>query len=533
MVLHGRVAQQNGGGMEITAGARRPGRQGRRSANKGKTSQAIKQLPWHQPQIPFAPLELLNADELETIHVTSLEILRDIGMEFMSADARARLKKAGADVDESTHMVRFDPDMVLETIKTAPSEFVLHARNPDKNLIIGGNYIVNGCVSSPPNVSDIDRGRRPGNTEDFQNLLRLSQYFNIIHLIGGYPVEPLDRHPSTRHLHNTKDMLTLTDKAISAYCIWGKHVSDAIDMVRIGRGIDEDQLQAEPSIFSVINTNSPLKFDGAMLDGLIEMSSRNQVICVTPFTLAGAMAPVTLAGALAQQNAEALAGLFMTQIVRPGSPFVYGGFTSNVDMKSGAPAFGTPEYMKAAVIGGQLARRYKVPYRTSGVNAANTVDAQAAYESVFSLWATTMGGGNIIKHAAGWMEGGLVASYEKLVLDVDLLQMVAEFLKPITVDDSTLALDSIVEAGVGGHFFGTKHTQERYRDAFYAPLISDWRNFENWQLAGEPRAWQKANKIWKQALREYEEPPIAADIVEGLDRYVARRVEEGGVKTDF
>lgn len=509
----------------------KPKRRGRRGGGGGKLP--IEQLPFKQPQAQFPPLELLNSEQIETIHHASLKILRDIGMEFMSADARARLKKVGADVDEETHMVRFDPELVEELITTAPETFQLHARNPEKTLEIGGRFIANGCVSSAPNVSDMDNGRRPGTTKDFQNLLRLAQYFNAVHLIGGYPVEPLDRLVNTRHLYNTKDMLTLTDKAMSGYCIWGTWVSDAIEMVRIGRGISDEQLEREPSIFSVINTNSPLKFDGAMLDGLIEMSRRNQVICVTPFTLAGAMAPVTLAGALAQQNAEALAGLVMTQIVRPGAPFVYGGFTSNVDMKSGAPAFGTPEYMKAAVIGGQLARRYKVPYRTSGVSAANTVDAQAAYETVFSLWGTTMGGGNVIKHAAGWMEGGLVASFEKFVLDVDLLQMVSEFLKPVVVDDATLGFDSIVQAGVGGHFFGTDHTQERYRDAFYSPLISDWRNFESWQEGGSPEAWQKANQVWKQALEEYEEPPIDDTIVEELDAFIAKREGEGGVGAEF
>ena len=515
-----------------TGSARRQRR--RRAANgKAPVARAIEQLPWRQPELTFPPQELLSQEQLDTIHEASLKILKDIGMEFMSADARDRLRKVGADVNEDTHMVRFDPAMVEESIQTAPSMFTLHARNPEKNVKVGGRYIVNGCVSSPPNVSCMDKGRRPGNVEDFQNLLRLSQYFNIIHLIGGYPVEPLDRAVSTRHLYNTRDMLTLTDKAISVYCIWGKRVSDAIEMVRIGRGISNAQLEAEPSCFSVINTNSPLKFDEMMLEGLIEMSSRNQVICVTPFTLAGAMAPITLAGALAQQNAEALAGLLMTQIVRPGAPFVYGGFTSNVDMKSGAPAFGTPEYMKTAIIGGQLARRYNVPYRTSGVNASNTVDAQAAYESVFSLWGTTMGGGNIIKHAAGWMEGGLVASYEKLILDVDLLQMVSEFLKPVIVDKDTLGFDSIVEAGVGGHFFGTAHTQERYKDAFYALMISDWRNYESWEEAGSPRAWQKANKIWKQVLEDYEEPPIDSGILEELDVHIGKISDAGGIGTDF
>ena len=505
-------------------------RRGRRAV--GQTP-AIDQLPWKQPQFKFPPLELVSADELEAIHLGSLRILKEIGMEIMSSEARELLVKAGVEIDSTTHMARFEPDFVEQTIKTAPSQFRLHARNPQKHLEIGGNYITNGCVSSPPNVSDMDNGRRAGNTADFQNLLRLSQYFNIIHLIGGYPVEPIDRHVSTRHLLATRDMITLTDKAISGSCLNRQAIRDVIEMVRISRQLSHEQLESEPSLMSIINTNSPLKFDGAMLEGILEMSARNQIICVTPFTLAGAMAPVTLAGALAQQNAEALVGMVMTQLVRPGAPFIYGGFTSNVDMKSGAPAFGTPENMKASVVGGQLARRYNVPYRTSGVSASNTVDAQAAYESVFSLWGTTMGGGNVIKHAAGWMEGGLVASYEKLVLDVDLLQMVSQFLDPIVVDEDTLGFDSIVEAGVGGHFFGTEHTQARYKDAFYAPLISDWRNFENWQENGSPQSWQKANALWKQALEHYEEPPIDATMLEELDAFIAQRVEEGGIHTDF
>lgn len=509
----------------------KPKRRGRRRVDK--IAGGISQLPWKQPQVRFPPLELVSRDELEAIHLASLEILKDIGMEIMSPDARKILKTAGVDVNGSTHMARFEAEFIEATIRTAPAQFRLHARNPQKHLEIGGNYITNGCVSSPPNASDMDNGRRSGNTKDFQNLLRLSQYFNIIHLIGGYPVEPIDRHVSTRHLLNTRDMITLTDKVISGYCLDRRAICDVMEMTRISRQITHEQFECEPSLFSVINTNSPLKFDGAMLEGIIEMSSHNQVICVTPFTLAGAMAPVTLAGALAQQNAEALVGMVMTQLVRPGAPFVYGGFTSNVDMKSGAPAFGTPENMKASVVGGQLARRYNVPYRTSGVSASNAVDAQAAYESVFSLWGTTMGGGNIIKHAAGWMEGGLVASFEKLVLDVDLLQMVSQFLDPIVVDEETLALDSIVEAGVGGHFFGTTHTQARYKDAFYAPMISDWRNFENWQENGSPQSWQKANQIWKQVLEVYEEPEIDAAMLEELDAFVDKRVEEGGIATDF
>ena len=328
-------------------------------------------------------------------------------------------------------------------------------------------------------------------------------------------------------------MATLTDKPFQGYSLGPERITDSIEIARIARGVSQEQLEREPSICSIVNTNSPLKLDNPMLQGIIEMSSRNQAVCVTPFTLAGAMAPVTIAGALVQQNAEALAGLVMTQVVRPGAPFIYGGFTSNVDMKSGAPAFGTPEYMKACVIGGQLARRYNVPYRTSNTCAANAVDAQAAYESVFSLWGATMGGGNMVLHAAGWMEGGLVASYEKFVLDCDLLQMVMEFMQPLALDDDSLGIDAIREVGPGGHFFGSAHTLARYTDAFYAPLVSDWRNHQQWAADGRPEAWQKANALWKQALAEYEPPPIDPGVVEELDAFVARRTEEGGAPTDF
>ena len=245
------------------------------------------------------------------------------------------------------------------------------------------------------------------------------------------------------------------------------------------------------------------------------------------------MAPVTLAGALAQQNAEALAGIAFCQIVRPGAPVVYGGFTSNVDMQSGAPAFGTPEYVRTAMIGGQLARRYKVPYRSSNVCAANAVDAQAAYESMFALWGCVMGGVNMMMHGAGWMEGGLHASLEKMVIDADLLHMVSAMMDPVVVNDDTLAIDAIEEVGPGGHFFGVTHTQERFRTAFYRPLISDWRNYESWEDAGRPEAAGKANRLAKVFIDAYEPPMMDPTRREELQAFLDQRVAEGGVATDF
>ena len=283
----------------------------------------------------------------------------------------------------------------------------------------------------------------------------------------------------------------------------------------------------------MINANSPLKYDEFMLRGIIEMSRRNQVVVITPFTLSGAMAPVTLAGALAQQNAEALAGIMFSQVVRPGAPVVYGGFTSNVDMRSGSPAFGTPEFTRAAQISGQLARRYGVPFRSSNVNASNCVDVQSAYESQMALWGAVMGGTNYLMHGAGWLEGGLCASFEKFMVDVDMLQQMAEYLTPVQVDEASLALDAIKDVGPGGHFFGTAHTRERYKTAFYDPLLSDWRNFETWSEAGSVNATDRAHQLYLRALGDYQQPALDPGLAEELDAFVERRKAEGGAPSDF
>jgi trimethylamine--corrinoid protein Co-methyltransferase len=507
-----------------------PGRARRRRAPERGGAAAP---PARQPQSPFAPLDLVSRDELESIHLSALEVLKEIGIDFLHDEARAMLKQAGADVDPASRRVRFDPALVEAHIGLAPKEFTLHARNLARNLMIGGRNVAFGSVASAPNSYDRAGGRRPGNKRDFQNFIRLGQSLDSIHFWGGYPVEPIDIHASVRHLDALFDMLTLSDKPIHAYSLGRERNLDAIEMVKIARGVDDETLEREPSLFTVINSSSPLRLDTPMLEGVIQMARRNQVVVLTPFTLAGAMAPVTLAGALAQQHAEALAGLVMTQVARPGAPFVYGGFTSNVDMKSGAPAFGTPEYMKTAIVGGQLARRLALPYRSSNANAANSLDAQAAYESVFSLWGAIMGGVNLLMHGAGWMEGGLQASFEKMALDADLLAMVAEFLKPLRVDKAELALEAIREVGPGGHFFGAEHTQTRYRTAFFPPMISDWRNYESWREAGSPTAFDAAERIVAERLRDFVAPPLEADRLEALGAFVARRKAEGGAPTDF
>jgi trimethylamine--corrinoid protein Co-methyltransferase len=503
----------------------------RRGRRADRAHTPLQQLPWSQPRLTLEPTRILSDDQLESIHLHSMEVLEDIGMDVLYPEARDILGAAGALV--SGERVRIGRDIVEAALKTPPAEFTFHARNPDHDIQLGGNWIAFAPVGGPPNCSDTDRGRRPGTLEDNVNFIRLAQFFNCIHTAGGGSTDALDIHASVRHLHVMRSKVRHSDKVLFATSTGRARLFDGMEIARIARGIGPEQFLDQPSCYTVINTNSPLKLDAPMAMGIIETARHGQVCCVTPFTLAGAMAPITVLGALVEQNAEALFGLALSQLSKPGAKFVYGGFTSNVDMKSGAPAFGTPEYMKACIIGGQLARRYKLPYRTSSTNAANMVDAQAAYESVFSLWGAIMGGGNLIQHAAGWMEGGLVGSFEKFALDVDLLQMVTEYLKPLDMSEDAFGIEAMKEVGPGGHFFGAQQTLARYSNAFYAPLISDWRNFQQWQSAGSPQAWQKANAVYKQALAEYVAPPLDPAISDEIDAFVARRIEEGGEKTDF
>jgi trimethylamine--corrinoid protein Co-methyltransferase len=452
-----------------------------------------------------------------------MTLLETQGMRVLHPPARGLLKGAGASVDEASQMVRFDRAMLQETLARAPSEFTLHARNPAKSFRLGGKHLAFTSVGGPAYCNDLDRGRRRGRYEDACDYLRLVQSLDIIHQEGGGAFEPIELPPETRHLDLYLSQIRLMDKNWQPVALGRDRARDAIAMARIALGCDEAQLAEKPALFAIINTNSPLQLDIPMAEGLMEMAAAGQAVCVTPFTLAGAMAPVTLAGTLAQQNAEALAGIALAQIVRPGAPVVYGAFTSNVDMRSGSPSFGTPEYAKAAQASGQLARRYRLPFRTSSVTSSNLVDSQAVYESMMSLWAAITGGANIIVHAAGWLEGGLTASFEKLIVDAEMLQMMAEYLLPIEVSEETLALEAIAEAGPGGHFFGVAHTMTRYQTAFYQPFLSDRRNFETWQEAGAESAERRANRIWKDLLERYQPPPLDPAVDEALQAYVDRR----------
>jgi len=472
-------------------------------------------------------MEILSADQLETIHRASLNILRDIGLRVESPTALKLLTDTRADVDHDNCHVRFDPALVEELLQDLPSEFTIHARNPDKTVRMGGNSIVFASVCGPSFVSDLERGRRAASQQDMEDFVKLSGSLNILHHEGGSGPEPLDLPPGSRHLDMMYAQITLTDKGWQpSWLNTASRARDCIEMAKIALQTDDEGLKQRPAIIGGLNTNSPLLFDEGQADGMRVFAEAGQPVHITPFTLAGAMAPATVAGAVTLQNAEALGCIALTQAAVPGAPTFYGHFTSNVDMRTGSPAFGTPEYAQSVIMSGQLARRYNLPLRSSSTTASACVDLQATYESDMSINACIQAHVNNVMHAGGWLEGGLTCSFEKLILDAELLQMQAAFLQPVIVDDDSLGIDAIAEVGPGGHFFGSAHTLERYENAFYQPILSDWRNFEAWQEDGAKTATQRANEIWKQLLHEYEKPPIDAAIEEELQAYMARRKQE-------
>ena len=491
------------------------------------------QLPWQLPRYFDSPTEPLSADQIEAMHEASLDVIEKIGIRFLNETALDHLQRAGCSIDRSDMNVKMDRHWVMEMVRHAPSSFTVTPRNPQRKITVGDGHFIFGQVSSPPNILDSQTGRRMGTREDFCNFLHLSQAFNCIHAIVGYPVEPMDLHASVRHIYATLDMLVHTDKVIHGYSLGQERIEDVMEMARIAAGVTHEEFDATPHMFTNINSSSPLKHDYPMLDGAMRLAARKQPVVITPFTLSGAMAPVTIVGAVVQQNAEALAAIALLQFINPGTPLVYGAFTSNVDMKSGAPAFGTPEYIRAMQVSGQMARFYDVPIRSSNANAANVPDGQAVWESAFSLQGAMSGHSNLIYHAAGWLEGGLSASPEKFVMDCEMLQQVIYTQQPLEFDQDALAVEAIEAVGPDGHFFGCDHTQKRYKTAFYNPFLSDWSNYESWQESGAIWTHDRAHTAYKRILEEHQPPAIDPGIKEELEAFVARRVEEGGAPTDY
>lgn len=479
------------------------------------------------------PLRVLSDDHVAHIHATALRFLEEHGIRVLYGEARALLAAAGATVGspDDAELVRIPAGLVDQALTTAPATVTIGARNPDHQLSIGGQSVNFFPVGGPPYMSDLDHGRRPGTLAGFEDFVRLTQSFDVLHALSPC-VEAQDVPINIRHLVTTRSMVALSDKPMFVFSRGNQMIADTLEMVRIAMVVTPDEFVSRPHCWTNINTNSPRQLDIPMSMGIISFARAGQVCIMTPFTLAGAMAPVSLAGALLLQHIEVLAAVTLAQIVRPGAPVVYGAFTSNVDMRSGSPAFGTPEAFKGAIASGQLARHVGLPMRSSGSSSSNTEDAQGGYETMMNISGAIHGGANVIMHAAGWQEGGLCASFEKLVLDVEMLQMFVEVFQPVDTADAELAYDAIADIAPGGHFFGSEHTLARYEQAFYEPIVFTRQNFGQWTEEGATTASTRANAVFKATLDAFVPPPVAHDVLAELDDYVARRTAEGGAPPD-
>jgi trimethylamine--corrinoid protein Co-methyltransferase len=476
---------------------------------------------------PFRPQPIFTDEQVAKIHDTSLRVLEELGMKILLPEARAIHRAAGALVDEDSQMVRIGRDIVAQALSTSPRSFIARAGDRSRDLHMELGYLSFLAGSGCPNLTDLENGRRAGTLRDFEDLTRLAQSFDVLHMQGPY-VEPQDVEPRFRHYAVNRTQLTLSDKLPFIYARGTPQVLDCFEMIRLARGLSEEAFKAEAHCYTVINTNSPRQLDIPMAQGIIDFARWGQPTIITPFCLAGAMAPITVAGALTLQHAEALAGIALAQLTNPGAPVVYGSFSSNVDMKSGAPAFGTPEHVKATLGAGQLAALLGLPWRSGGGSAANIADAQAAHESQFGVWGSVLAGATVLIHAAGWQEGGLCFSIEKMITDVEMLQVIAELCLATPGDDDAIGFDAIAEVQPGGHFFAAQHTMARYRTAFYEPLVADWSNFGNWTEAGAKNATQRTLGVWKRMLSDFTPPASAAACTETLDAFITRRRKEGG-----
>jgi trimethylamine--corrinoid protein Co-methyltransferase len=468
--------------------------------------------------------EILDEAALAELERGWRRIVSELGIEFLHPDALEVFKGAGQEVDGE--LVRLDPDWILEQVARAPAEIDLQARNPERTVHIGGNHMVFSAVYGCPFVRE-GMERRDATYDDFQNLVKLAQSFPQLDSPGGTICEPNDRPLDSRHLDMVFALMTLSDKPFMGSVTSGPNAVDTIAMAEMVFG--KESLEETPAIISLINVNSPLRYDDRMLSALLEYAKAGQATVITPFLLMGAMSPVSIVSTLAQQVGEALAGIALVQTIRPGCPVVFGSFLSNTDMQSGSPSFGTPESAVGLLCTGQIARHYGLPFRGGGaLTSSQVVDAQAGYESMMSLWPTFLAGTNFVMHSAGWLESALVSCYEKFVVDVEQLRMLHAAFEPLKVDEEALAYSAHQEVGQGGHFLGAAHTLERFRECFYRPLVSSTENYERWNRNGGHDAAARASEIWKKTLEDYEKPPIDAELEAELKAFVDRRRTELG-----
>ena len=474
---------------------------------------------------PFTPQAVFTDDRIAAMHDLALRVLEELGMKILLAEARDILRRAGARVEDE--MVFIGRDIVAAALATAPDRMVMKAPNPAWDRAIAPDALIFTPGGGCPNVFDRVGGRRPGSLASYGDAIRLSQHFSVLHKLTPAP-EPQDVPVHLRHYAMMQTQLGLADKPLTVYGRGRAQVMESFEMIRLGLGLSDDAFEDGSWASTVVNTNSPRMLDRPMAQALIDFAGANQISIVTPFCLAGAMAPITVAGALVLQHAEALACIALTQLVRPGAPVLYGGFGSNVDMRSGAPAFGTPTHLQMQIGSGQLARHIGLPWRSAAGTASNTADAQGASETIMSLWGALMAGANVVVHAAGWLEGGLTLGFEKLVLDVEALQILEAMCAWPDASDDALGFAAMAEVAPGGHFFDTTQTMARYREAFADPLVADLSNHGTWEKNGSLRADERATAIWQQALRDFTPPAQGAERVARLARFVADRSEKGG-----
>jgi trimethylamine--corrinoid protein Co-methyltransferase len=478
-------------------------------------------LPYIQRSIPLT--EILSEEGLEIIEANAETVMEEIGIAIRDDQETIDMwKAAGADVGKDGETLHVPRGLARSLIKTAPPHFIQHARNPDRNVKIGDGATVFAPVYGPPFIRNLDDGRRYATIEDFRNFVKLAYMTPAMHHSGGTVCEPVDVPVNKRHLDMVYSHIRYSDKPFMGSVTAPERARDTVEMARLTFGAD--YLEDHCVILSLINANSPLVWDSTMLGAARAYAEANQATMLTPFILAGAMAPVTAAGVAAQTLAESLAGMTFVQLVRPGAPVVLGSFASSMSMQSGAPTFGTPEPALVLYVMAALARRLGVPFRSGGSLCASKIaDAQAAYESAATLQPTVLGGVNFVLHAAGWLEGGLTVGYEKFVMDADQLGMMAVFVKGVDMSENGQALDAIRSNGPGQHFLGTAHTLANFENAFYRSEIADNNSFEQWSEDGALDAPQRANAIWKRMLAEYEAPPIDPGVDEALMEFMIRR----------
>ncbi len=501
---------------------RRTRRVGRRDRHQ-TDSEATAVAKISQPVNNLPTYELVNEEGLEKIHNASLEILSDVGIDFYDDEAHAILKQHGVRLEGDTAF--FDRAMIGEYVAKAPGQFTQKARNPDNNVTIGGNHVCFAPVYGPPFVVDMDRGRRDATLEDFRSFVKLTYQTPYLHHSGGTIVEPTDEPTHTRHLDMVYSHIKYSNKPFMGSVTSGENAADSVKMAEILFGAEE--IRQQPALLSLINISSPRRLDDRMLGALKVYAKARQALIITPFLFSGAMAPVGVAGTLVQLNAEALAGIVFTQMVNPGTPVVYGAFQTNIDLQSGAPVFGSPESQIALYTAAQLARKHGLPFRSGGMFASSKIaDAQAAYESVMVMLPAVQARVNFVLHAAGWLEGGLAAGYEKFVMDVELLGMFHKFLQGLDLSENGMAMESLRTVPTDGHHLGTPHTMQNFRHAFHRSDFFDYNSFEQWRDEGGLTATQRANGRYKQLLRQYQPPDLDPAIDEALKAFIAKRKEE-------